>query len=427
MFKLILFSLLLFCITLAPVEGVPMSSYETIDGTDKTGSSANQKEINEGATTSLKFKINAPAKVPYSRPGEVYNCYWLNFRARPWGTIYQSYPRGTKVKVFRLEGSWYQVEVGGKKGYMHSKYVRILGAVPVKPGGPTGPAPSWEDPYSEVRKIQKLFDGYASRGEHEALMKSLIYALTYLKGVKNPKIRFELVKAIQKASVALTNLHNRMIAGYLGQPGSRPGGGQSGGSGSSGSGSPGGSAGSGSYSEKPPRDKPPLPRSASREQRLNYYADDIIYGGCSVGVPPSIVAAQFILESSAGKSMPAGSNNPFGIKCGSASNCVSARTAEYYGGKKQYITARFRVFNSVGEAIREHASRLRGKTRGLSGVITRPFNAALKRRDYNGLIDSGLLKYATSGSYRSDIKSIIRSNRLKERFDTKCPAVRDML
>lgn len=76
------------------------------------------------------------------------------------------------------------------------------------------------------------------------------------------------------------------------------------------------------------------------------------------GVRASISIAQWILESGWGRSMPQGSNNPFGIKAAPGQPYVMAATREEIHGKIVHITAPFRVFMSIADAFDQHGKLL---------------------------------------------------------------------
>jgi len=72
------------------------------------------------------------------------------------------------------------------------------------------------------------------------------------------------------------------------------------------------------------------------------------------GIPAVVSLAQFNLESGGGKHMPAGSNNPFGIKARNGDPYVEAWTTEHVGGKDVRVVQRFRAFSSLDEAFEAH-------------------------------------------------------------------------
>ncbi len=132
-----------------------------------------------------------------------------------------------------------------------------------------------------------------------------------------------------------------------------------------------------------------------------------------LGVPASVSLAQWALESGYGKSMPPGSNNPFGMKArkNETGPTVTVRTREVYTsgpkkGQAYYIDAPFRKFDSFGHAFVEH-----GKLLGTAPVYA---PARAKLPDLDGYIETMGRIYATDPSYADKIKSIIRTNNLRQ-------------
>ncbi|MEA2857140.1 MAG: hypothetical protein QOH98_1461 [Methylobacteriaceae bacterium] len=76
------------------------------------------------------------------------------------------------------------------------------------------------------------------------------------------------------------------------------------------------------------------------------------------GVPASITIAQWAIESGYGAHMPAGSNNPFGIKARPGQPSVEAMTAEFIGGQTIHLMQPFRKFTSMPEAFDLHGQLL---------------------------------------------------------------------
>ncbi|WP_176331923.1 glycoside hydrolase family 73 protein, partial [Burkholderia vietnamiensis] len=76
------------------------------------------------------------------------------------------------------------------------------------------------------------------------------------------------------------------------------------------------------------------------------------------GVPWLVTFAQWALESGFGKKMPAGSNNPFGIKAKAGQPYVEAMTNEFINGKMTRVTQRFAKFDSLADAFEQHAKLL---------------------------------------------------------------------
>lgn len=131
----------------------------------------------------------------------------------------------------------------------------------------------------------------------------------------------------------------------------------------------------------------------------------------ALGVPASVSLAQWALESGWGKFMPAGSNNPFGMKArkNETGPVVEARTREVYTsgpnkGKEYYITTAFRKFKDFAEAFTEHAK--------LVGTAKVYAPARAKLPDVDAFVDALGPIYATDPNYAKLIKSIMRSNNL---------------
>jgi flagellum-specific peptidoglycan hydrolase FlgJ len=72
----------------------------------------------------------------------------------------------------------------------------------------------------------------------------------------------------------------------------------------------------------------------------------------------SVTLAQWALESSFGRNMPAGSNNPFGIKSNSVSPHVACTTNEFYNGRYIRTVAYFAKYYSLIDAFQAHAKLL---------------------------------------------------------------------
>lgn len=75
-------------------------------------------------------------------------------------------------------------------------------------------------------------------------------------------------------------------------------------------------------------------------------------------VPASVTLAQWAVESAFGRFMPAGSNNPFGIKATQGQPYVLARTHEVIHGRSVPIMARFAKYPSIIDAFGAHAELL---------------------------------------------------------------------
>jgi Mannosyl-glycoprotein endo-beta-N-acetylglucosaminidase len=121
-------------------------------------------------------------------------------------------------------------------------------------------------------------------------------------------------------------------------------------------------------------------------------------------IPASVTLAQWALESNWGKAMPAGSNNPFGIKAAAGQPYVEATTREVIHGQSIMVVARFRRFASVNEAIDLHGQLL---------ATARPYaHARTLANDPDAFADSLTGVYATDPNYGSVLKRIMKSHNL---------------
>lgn len=131
--------------------------------------------------------------------------------------------------------------------------------------------------------------------------------------------------------------------------------------------------------------------------------DEVIQGaqasGRLWGVPASVTLAQFILESAFGKSMPPGSNNPFGIKAKGDQPYVKARTIEYVNGRGRGEYANFRKFASFDEAFAQH-----GRLLATSSYYTA---AMAVKDDPLAFADALTGVYATDPKYGSSLIKLI--------------------
>lgn len=121
-------------------------------------------------------------------------------------------------------------------------------------------------------------------------------------------------------------------------------------------------------------------------------------------VPAAITLAQWALESGHGKHMPAGSNNPFGIKAAAGQPYVEARTREVVHGRSIYITARFRKFDSLADAFVKHGELL------ANGRLYAHARTLLP--DDDRFADALTGVYATDPNYGTMLKSIMKSGDL---------------
>ncbi len=126
-------------------------------------------------------------------------------------------------------------------------------------------------------------------------------------------------------------------------------------------------------------------------------------------IPPSIVIGQAIFESGWGRSnLAVNFNNLFGIK-GTGENTVKIRTFERNSRNRRYGKwARFRVFDSRGEAILYHG-RLLAKDR-------RYASARANRHHWRAFMEKASKYYASDPNYTTKLGVIIDGYQL-DRWD----------
>lgn len=120
------------------------------------------------------------------------------------------------------------------------------------------------------------------------------------------------------------------------------------------------------------------------------------------GVPADVTLAQFGLESGFGKSMPSGSNNPFGIKAQKGRPYVEAWTTENVNGVNQRVLAKFAKFDSLADAFDAHAKLL----------ATAPAYAEARKHQDDPMAYASALTghYATDPLYGSKLQAMIRGS-----------------
>lgn len=123
------------------------------------------------------------------------------------------------------------------------------------------------------------------------------------------------------------------------------------------------------------------------------------------GVPASVTLAQWALESANGKRMPAGSNNPFGIKAKPNQPFVEAMTTEHINGKDVRMMQKFAKYASLEEAFDAHG-RLLAKGSAYA-------NARAVSNDPSKYADALTGKYATDPNYGAKLKAIMTQQSLQ--------------
>lgn len=114
-------------------------------------------------------------------------------------------------------------------------------------------------------------------------------------------------------------------------------------------------------------------------------------------VPASITIAQWSLESGWGRHMPAGSNNPFGIKAVPGQSYVLAPTREEVNGKMVQVMAKFRIFSSQAEALDAH-----GRLLAQGSAFAQ---ARAHTNDPDAYADALTHRYATDSHYGEKLRS----------------------
>jgi hypothetical protein len=121
-------------------------------------------------------------------------------------------------------------------------------------------------------------------------------------------------------------------------------------------------------------------------------------------VPASVSLAQWAVESNWGKSMPSGSNNPFGIKAVGDQPFVESSTREVINGENVVITARFRKFDSMVDAFDQHGKLL---------ATAAPYRHAMELcDDPDAFADALTGVYATDPNYGTVLKRVMHQYNL---------------
>jgi len=121
-------------------------------------------------------------------------------------------------------------------------------------------------------------------------------------------------------------------------------------------------------------------------------------------IPAAVTLAQWALESSWGKAMPSGSNNPFGIKAADGQAYVEAHTREVINGKNVTVLAKFRRFASISEAFEQHG-RLLANASPYAHARTLVSNP-------DAFADALTGVYATDPNYGTALKRIMKTYNL---------------
>jgi len=123
------------------------------------------------------------------------------------------------------------------------------------------------------------------------------------------------------------------------------------------------------------------------------------------GVPAAVTLAQAALESGWCES-PIGKFNIFGIKGKGPAGTTSVRTKEWNGSGYISIYDKFALYNNFYEAVMEHGKLFH------NGYYKKGLNEFALNKDPIRFIDNIARTYATSPTYASSIKGIIRNYNL---------------
>lgn len=154
-----------------------------------------------------------------------------------------------------------------------------------------------------------------------------------------------------------------------------------------------------------------------KEKFINKIKDGAIEGYKKYKILPSLTIAQAILETGWGRSSIG--NNLFGIKATSnwKGKVQIVRTHEYINGKKVYVDAIFRDYDTIYDSL-EDRFKLLSTQRYLKVVQAKDYKEGAK-----ALYESG---YATDPQYPNKLIQIIEQNKLHE-FDREVTKVNVLL
>ncbi|EIT6323203.1 glucosaminidase domain-containing protein, partial [Salmonella enterica] len=141
--------------------------------------------------------------------------------------------------------------------------------------------------------------------------------------------------------------------------------------------------------------------SLAQRSRITQFAAQAQQIMKETGVPASIILGQMALETGWLKHFPAGSNNPFGIKAKAGQPFVVATTREFEKGKWITIQAKFRKYDSITDALRDHARLL--QTSRYRACLNKSYREAARIIHQSG--------YATDPQYANKLIATIDANK----------------
>jgi flagellum-specific peptidoglycan hydrolase FlgJ len=123
----------------------------------------------------------------------------------------------------------------------------------------------------------------------------------------------------------------------------------------------------------------------------------------STGCPAELTVPQWVVESRWGLNMPAGSNNPFGIKARPGDPYVTSETTEFVNGTATQIPQNFHKYDTLADAFTAH---------GLLIATGAPYQAAFEAYEENhnviALINGIAPRYSTSSVYAATLLEILQ-------------------
>jgi flagellum-specific peptidoglycan hydrolase FlgJ len=145
--------------------------------------------------------------------------------------------------------------------------------------------------------------------------------------------------------------------------------------------------------------------SPQQVQNLQDAAAAAVVSEKSTGCPAELTVPQWVIESRWGLNMPAGSNNPFGIKARPGDPFVTSETTEFLNGTATQIPQNFHKYDSLTDAFNAH-----GLLITTGAPYQQAFEAYEKTHDVVGLIKGIAVRYSTSPVYATTLIQILNES-----------------
>ena len=149
------------------------------------------------------------------------------------------------------------------------------------------------------------------------------------------------------------------------------------------------------------RDKPAPPPAPSGKPSKDAAWAAARASEAKYGIPAEVTMAQYQLESANGTRMPAGSNNPFGIKARAGQAYVEAETNEFIHGRMVRVKQKFAKFDSLADAFDAHSKLL---------ANSKHYAKARATSNASDFADALTGVYATDPNYGTKLKNIMARN-----------------